>query len=354
MSKVFFALLLSVAMLSTSCTSSRIKRSANVPSSIEEREVPLAIQSAEAALAAGHPQEALDWMRVALDLNYMPSGERERVQQLLERSADEFIRQLGSEDRDPAVLADILDLGLPRQIAVTGAIQAAFMYVQAGEYVEAKDLIVEVDKQYPTHHLRPEAGQLLVEAGLRLSEDESGWWIFTKRDDAFSTLEYASIQYPGADGGDLVLRRLAEMYEEDKRWALAIDRHEELVQSFPTSPLVPFSLARIPHLRLASIESVEYDRNALKEASKELKAWLESYPSHEAREDVERDLADALARLGRSDLVIARFYRRVDEPFGQRYHATRALAETLQAGDEEGRKQAQALLDELPAIEELP
>lgn len=347
-----FALL--TLLLLASCNSSRIQRTAGVPSSIEPFEVPGAIASAEAALAAGHPQEALDWMRAASDLRFLPTEQRERVQALLERSADQFISELGQEDQDPDVLADILDLGLPRQVAVTGAIRAAAMYVRASEYVEAKDLIVEVDKQFPTHHLRPEAGELLVEAGLRLSEDDSGWWIFNKRDDAYATLEYASVQYPSAAGGDLVLRRLAEMYEEDKKWELAIDRHEELVQGFPRSPLVPFSLARIPHLRLASIESPEYDRNAIKQARTELQDWLEDYPGHEAEEEVRFDLSDALARLGQSDLLIARFYRKVDVPFGQRYHAERALAEAQEAGDEGRAAQAQALLDELPDEEPLP
>ena len=337
-----------------SCNSSRIQRSANVPSSLEVQEVPGAIAAAEAALAAGRSQEALDWMRVASELRYMPTDQRERVQALLEESADVFISELGQEDRDPDVLADILDLGLPRQIAVTGAIRAASMYVALGDYVEAKDLIVEVDRQFPTHHLRPEAGELLVESGLRLSEDDSGWWIFNKRDDALATLEYASVQYPSAEGGDLVLRRLAEMYEEDKKWDLAIDRHEELVQSFPGSPLVPFSLARIPHLRLASIESPEYDRNAIKLARAELVDWLEDYPGHEVEAEARLDLADAQARLGQSDLVISRFYRRIGEPYGQRYHAKRALVETTEAGDERRMAQAQSLLDELPPEETLP
>jgi outer membrane protein assembly factor BamD (BamD/ComL family) len=354
MSKVLLALLLLIATISGGCSSSRIKRSPGVPSSIELEEVPQAINSAESALTAGQPQVALDWMRAASELRYMPPVQRERVQQLLEISADQFIKRLGEADQDPAVLADILDLGLPRQIAVTGAIRAAELYVRRGEYVEAKDLIVKVDKQFPTHHLRPEAGQLLVESGLRLSEDESGWWIFTKRDDAFATLEYCSIQYPGTTRGDLVLRRLAEMYEEDKRWGLAIDRHEELVQSYPRSPLVPFSLARIPHLRLASIEDPRYDRNAIIDARVELEDWLETYPGHEVTPEVQADLADALGRLGESDLVIARFYRQVDVDFGQRYHASRALQEATEAGDEDQAEAASALLAELPPEEQEP
>ncbi|MCB9913771.1 MAG: hypothetical protein H6828_01320 [Planctomycetes bacterium] len=348
MTKALLPLLLLLCAGVASCSTSKIHRTPGVPASIEPEQVPAAIESAERALADGRSQEALDWMRAASDLRQLPTAQRERVQSLLERSADAFIAELGQEDRDPDVLADVLDLGLPRQLAVTGAIRAAEMYVARGEYVEAKELIVEVDKQYPTHHLRPEAGRLLVEAGLRLSEDDSGWWIFNSRDDAYSTLEYCAIQYPGVVGGDLVLRRLAEMYEEDEKWADAIDRHEELVQSYPRSPLVPFSLARIPHLRLASIERPEYDRNALVQARAELSEWLETFPGQEAEPEVRADLAEAARRLAKSDLGIARFYRTVDVPYGQAWHARRALAEAEAAGDESAAARARGLLDDVP------
>jgi tetratricopeptide (TPR) repeat protein len=349
MSKALVPILcLFAASLVGGCNSSGFNRSDEVPSSLDADEVADAITSAEAALVEGRPQLALDWMRTAAELRQMPREQRNRVQHLLEISADQFIKRLG-EDADPESLADFLDLGLPRQIAVTGAMQAAALYLARGKYTAAKSLIQKIDQQFPTHHLRPEAGGILVEAGLRLSEHKAAWLIFSKRDDALAALEYSSIHYPQAQGGDLVLRRLAEMYEEDSLWALAIDRHEELVQSFPRSPLVPFSLARIPHLRLASIASPEYDREALQSARDELERWLEDNAGHEVTDTVIADLEDALHRLGESDLVIAKFYRAIDLDYGQRFHARRGLAEGLAAGDTHQTSTAQALLDELPA-----
>ncbi|MFT7668712.1 MAG: hypothetical protein ACI8X5_001410 [Planctomycetota bacterium] len=336
-------------ILLASCSTTYITRSADVPSSIELEEVAGAIHAAEQALLAGDAHAALDWMRVASELDGMPSDQRVKVQNLLEISADRFLADLDDDEAPPEALAEILDLDLPRQLAVTGAMRAVHLWVEREEYYEAYALIERIDKRFPAHHLRAEAGRLLVESGLGLSEMDSGWFDST-RDHAFACLEYCSINYPLTRRGDLVYRRLAEMYEEDQRWHFAIGRHEELTQNYPTSPLVPYSLARIPHLLLASIESPEYDRNALIQARKDLGSWLGSYPGHELTGQVREDLTDALVRLTISDLGIADFYQTVGVAEGARFHASRALSQARLAGDEKRTNKAQAVLDSLPAV----
>ena len=347
----FATLLASVTLALASCTSTYIQRSEGVPTEIEASQVPAAIQAAEEALLAGNPHLALDWMRTASALDGLPSEQRVKVQRLLEISADRFLQELSDEDAPPEMLAEILDLDLPRQLAVTGALRGVRLLVERGDYHDAYLLIERIDKRYPTHHLRPEAGRLLVEAGLALSELESGWFS-SNRDHAFAALEYCSINYPLTPRGDLVYRRLAEMYEEDQLWYLAIARHEELTQNYPESALVPYSLARIPHLLLASIESPEYDRNALLDARRDLERWLRDYAGHELTDEVRYDLTDALVRLTISDLGIADFYATVEVDSGTRYHAKRALEEARLAGDEKRMARAQRMLDALPPEED--
>lgn len=337
-----------LALLTAGCNSTFIQRSAGVPSSIDADEVPEAILSAEQALLDDEPQVALDWMRAASELKGLPSDQLARVRRLLEISADRFVRELSGQPESAEMLGEILDLELPRQITVTAALKGAQQYVEREDYHEAVVLIQRLDKRYPTHHLRPEAGKVLLQCGLALSEMKSGWFS-SNRDHAFSSLEYCSVNYPSTVGGDLALRRLAEMYEDDQRWNYAIARHEELTQNYPNSPLAPYSLARIPHLRLASIESPEYDRKALIEARVDLEKWLRDYSGHEATEEARYDLRDALVRLTESDLGIARFYATVKNDAGARHHATRALSEAQDAGDEGRIAQAEAILAALPA-----
>lgn len=335
----------------TACSTTYIERSEGVPSTIRPEAVPGAIASAEQALLDGDPQRALDWMRAASELEGLPSQQRVRVQQLLEISADRFLSELDDVSAPPEALAEILELDLPRQLAVTGAMRGVELLVARGDYKDAFDLIERIDRRYPSHHLRPEAGRLLVEAGLALSELEESFFD-SHRDHAYAALEYCSVNYPLTPRGDLVFRRLGEMYEEDERWFFAISRHEELTQNFPDSPLVPYSLARIPHLLLASIESPEYDRNALLTAREGLERWLRDFSGHELTEDVRFDLADALVRLTVSDLDIAEFYEIIDNDPGVRYHASRALEEARLAGADALEAKAQRFLDDLPPVEE--
>lgn len=348
-------LALTLALLAAlgGCKTSSIQRSPEVPSKLTAEEVPGAIAAAEEALLADRPQLAMDWMRVASALEGLPSDQRLRVQRLLEISADRFISEVEGDERAAEVLSEVLDLDLPRQVAVTGALRGAALYHERGEHWEAVKTIQAIDKRFPTHHLRPEAGRLLIECGMALSELPSGWFS-SNRDNAFAALEYASVHYPTAARGDEALVRLAEMYEEDQRWDMAIVRHEELSTTFPESPLLPYSLARIPHLKLAAVGSPEYDRRAILEARADLERWLADYPGHPESEQVEYDLADALVRLTVSDLGIARFYVRIDRPEGARIHAERARAEAQAAGDTELTATADELLADLPPAEVLP
>jgi len=251
------------------------------------------------------------------------------------------------------MLSEVMDLELPRQITVAAAVRGAEFFVARKEYHEAVLLIQRLDKRYPRHYLRPEAGKILLDAGLALSHLKSGWFD-SHRDHAFAALEYASVNYPSAVRGDQALMRLAEMYEEDKRWDYAIARHEELTQNYPNSPLVPTSLARIPHLRLASIESPEYDRKALLQARDDLSKWLRDFAGHPATDLARHDLLDAWVRLAESDLGIADFHVTIGNDIGARYHAKRALEEARAAGDENRQARARAILGELPEETEQP
>lgn len=347
------ALLVALAAGLSGCRTAAIQRSAEVPSELRPEEVPAAISAAEGALLADQPQLAMDWMRVASTLEGLPSDQRARVQRLLEVSADRFIREVEGDERAAEVLSEVLELELPRQLAVTGALRGAQLYQARGEPWEAVKTVQAIDKRFPTHHLRPEAGRLLIECGMELSELPSGWFS-SNRDNAYSALEYVSVNYPTVPRGDEALMRLAEMYEEDQRWDLAIARHEELTTNFPDSPLLPYSLARIPHLKLASIGSPEYDRRAVLQAKLDLERWLADYPGHPQTEVVEYDLVDALVRLSVSDLGIARFYDEIDNPEGVRYHAERARREAGAAGDASLAEEAEAMLEGLPPTEALP
>ena len=121
---------------------------------------------------------------------------------------------------------------------------------------------------------------------------------------------------------------------------------------YPGTPEGVWAQARIPHLRLASLGTPEYDRSLMLQARGELAEWLRTYPGHALEEQVRIDLADALQRLADSDLSIARFYRKVESQAGFEFHARRALETARDAGNSEQVEEAEALLAE--AIEAAP
>ncbi|MAF66522.1 MAG: hypothetical protein CMJ84_12805 [Planctomycetes bacterium] len=336
---------LAVTILLAGCSSNALNRTGEVPRRLTAEQVPAAIAGAEKALESGRADVALEWMYVAGEVSGLPPAQRNRAQALLERAADLRIEQLARPDADPEDLADLLDVGLPRRIAASAGIRAARMWNARGEYKHAVDVIRHTDELFPTHHERAAAGALLAEAGLALSHDDSGFWLFySAREQGMAALEYLVLHYPHEPRGAQAYWRLTEMYEEDEQWATAIDRHKELVWAFPASELVPASLARIPSLRLATLSSPEYDRGALELARIEYEAWLADYAGHASEGEVRGGLTDCLRRLAASDIGIAGFYLRVDSPFGTRYHAERAVHEAERAGDETLAARARGLL----------
>lgn len=329
MRSVTISLALAVCALAAGCRSG--------PDKLERREVPKAIESARSALAAGRSEQALDLMRSAANTSGLEPATRDTVQTLLETSASRRIEELSTPGRDPADLAELVELDLPRQIAVTAGVRAARGYFAEGEAVDAYRLLRRLDTKFPLHHERATAGDLLVDIGLWLVVHGTGWFgLGHSTDDAVEVLEYVVIQHPSTARCDEAYESLAQIYVDDRDFDLAVERLENLVLFHPQSERVPRARARIPHLRLASMRSPEYDRSQLLAARTELESWLADFTGRqpELERGVRVDLGDCLRRLCDSDVLIADFYARVEKPRGERYHLERAVEEARAAGDE--------------------
>jgi tetratricopeptide (TPR) repeat protein len=321
-----------------------------IPKKLDADRVPHAIESARRELAEGRTDRALAWMRAAVLAENLPTTTREEVQSLLEESAAKRIGELSKPGADPEELAELVDLDLPRQLAVTAGIEAARRMIEKKELVDAFEIIEKVDTKYPLHHERQQAGEILAEIGLRLSKDYSHFLIFYDRqDDAQKVLEYLILNYPRAPRCDEAYATLARIYTDDRNWSLAIDRLQKLLLNHPTSSLCIAAQAEIPSLRLRSIASPEYDRSAVLTAREELEAWLRAHSGEAIETRVRIDLADCLRRLSDSDLGIAQFYGRVHNPAGARFHAERAAKEAREAADTDRAARAEEFLEKHPA-----
>jgi hypothetical protein len=347
--KLFAALLLlALALLSSGCSSLADSFRPRLVS--EPDEVPAAIERSERELAEGKTELALRRARDARAVRGLAPADRDRLELLIERIAAALIDQQEADADGAARLAELVDAGLPKQLSVAAGLRAAHIRMDLDQPFKAYRMLRKLEDKFPRHHGRGEAGAILAEAGLKLADDPWSFLFFNARDDGVEILEYLVLTYPSERRCDEAFAKLAQVYEERKQYNLAIQRNEELLFSHGDSPLASASQARIPHLRLRGLESPEYDRTELLRARRELEAWLTRRSGDEAEAEVRLDYADCLQRLVQSDMGIARYYRRIDRPYGARYHAERALRLALDTGDEGLTRDARKLLASIPEV----
>jgi outer membrane protein assembly factor BamD (BamD/ComL family) len=312
-----------------SCGATRLAQQAEARYTPEQ--VPAVLELARSAIAKQDNLElTLERVRSARSTAGLDQELRLEVQNVLEATTRAVITQ--SQDAD--LLEAIMGVDVPRQLAVEAGLRSAQLLFRAEERMAAYRLIKRMDSKFPQHHERNAAGALLGEIGFNLAEDEGSYGlIFKYRNLAGEVLEYLVMNYPSHSGGDQTLWTLGTLYQEQKKLDLAIEKHQDLLLWFPTSPLAPRAQARIPHLRLMIHGDPKYDRATLVQAHGELQDWLDEYGAHESESVVRGDLVDATRRLADSDLILAHYYATLGSAEGVQLHARRALAEAREGGD---------------------
>ncbi len=316
--------------------------STEVESIYTPQQIPAVLDLARTCIAENRDLEsAFEHLRNARWTVGLTQAQQQEIQNVLE----ETTRAVIATSTETDLLEAIMDVDVPRRLAVEAGLQAARLRYAEGERMDAYRLIKRLDSKFPSHHERAAAGELLVEVGFDLAQDDRSYGlIFDYKSLAPEVLEYLVMNYPSHPGGDRSLWTLAELYQDQGDLEIAIEKHQDLMLWFPASAYVPTSQARIPHLRLLRHASPEYDRASLMLAKSELTAWLEDHAGHELEPSVQAERNDAISRLAASDLSIAHFYDTLDQPEGVILHARRALAEARECGDEQQASEADALL----------
>lgn len=315
-------------------------------------EVPPALDAARAAnleLAGDDAlAETVASMLAVLKTREINTDQRATAQTILERSAETLISR-GQNEGD---LEDLALSDLPSRVAVPAAMRSARLSFDNDERSDAYRLVQRIDQRYPSHAFRDEAGSLLWDIGVSYAQDtRKRLFLFPYSNRAPGVLEYLSTEYPTHERSDDALVRLAEIYTDDRLFEIAIDKHRELVLWAPGSPFRPKSESEIPRLRLANLDGPAYDREAMLTALSELESWIGRYGSHELRVDVDRTLVDCLQRLADNDLIVAKFYRRVDNPTGARQHGERALEYGKRAGNAAQQDEIRGFLESVGEID---
>ena len=262
-----------------SCSSSPI---ASV-SPMDPDQVPATLMAAQAStadqLADGQLVDTVADLLSANKARGLDTRTRVEVRTALELYAQE----LADRGENPRALEDLSETDLPARISVPAGIRSATLYLAREDRKDAFKTIKKLDTRYPSHGLRDEAGDLLMEIGNSYYFDKRRkFFLFPYSSNAPQVYEYLSTEYPKHPETDDALNRLADTYAKNRQYSFAIEKRENLILWCRDSPYRIASEAAVPELRLAALDGPEYDRAAMLIALTELETWISRYPRQRA------------------------------------------------------------------------
>jgi hypothetical protein len=303
------------------------------------------VAEAETEIERGDLGGALERLIALRGVQNLQPEVRLQSEGLLERATSQLLAE-GADDLD--LLESLWELDLSPRMRARAGIRYAERLYEVDHRVKAWKQVRDVEHAIPNHTERSRAGVVLARVGLDLIED-SGHYLLVMSYDArgAAALEFLVLNYPLDPGCDQAYAALARYYEREGELELAIARNEDLFTYRQRSELAVHALAEIPRLRLKLIDEPDHDRGEILRALGEARAWLERHPEHPLLAEVQDTERACRRALARSDLVLGRYYDRIDNEFGARLHAGRAVVEARDAGAESLAAEAQALLDDL-------
>ncbi len=320
-----------------------------LPSSYGADQIPRVIAAAEDDLKeANDPGLAFARLQLAEETSDAKGEDGQALERARTQAAEALLQNLSAQDAPPGYYERLIEAGLPRNLAVRSRIAQARSYLNRGERLKSYRLIKALDREFPFHAERGSSGDVLADSGLSLAKDRGRYaLLFRYRKLAPEVLEYLTTQYPTHEAGPQAYDELTRLYVESGELELAIQRQEDLIIYFGDSPKVPACRARIPALRLDTIDRSDYDRRPIQSAREELESWLDTYggQGHEEEDTVRQNLLLAVRHLSEHDSIVADFYRIVDNDSGAEFHARRALELARIGGSEKQIEAAQKTLD---------
>lgn len=318
------------------------------------------LELAREEIAAGELRAATRRLTVLRGVEGLDPDLRARTEDLLETASGSLLaaldaRQAGADDY--LDLFDDDDLA-PRTRARAGLLGARRL-LEEGRPVQAAKRVREVEKELSSFADRALAGDVIGRAGLELVARGGRYLlVFRYASRGLEALDFLVVTYPFDARCPQAYAAMVEEHARRLDHDEAIVKAEDLIVYHPQSPEGIAMQVRLPELRLERLERDDNDRAQMLQARSELEFWLDRYagrngaPADEARARVA--LRACNRRLAENDLVVARFYERVDEPPGVRLHAERALASGRAAEAPEAVAEAERLLALHPEAAALP
>ncbi|MEZ6021658.1 MAG: hypothetical protein R3F17_16680 [Planctomycetota bacterium] len=364
---------LSLLSLALAACRSTAGPGAGLPDGYRLDQVDRVIQAAAEDMDSGaNPGLAFARLQLALETSGAEGDARLALETARAEAGEAWLTELVQTEAGHKEFEPLMNAELPRSLAVRARVGQARALLIEGERVKAYRAIRKMDQEFPFHADRQAAGRVLFDAGMSLALDPRRYGlVFHYKTLAPEVLEYFTTSYFSghwnlADGDPLIgpsrvlpdlqpsefgpeaYRTLGALYWDDGDHELAVQRLQDLIIYYGDSPLVLEARARIPEIRLESVQAVDHDRAPLETALIELDQWLEDFPGRDVamEERVQQNRLHALQQLADHDRNVARFYARVDNPEGAEYHGRLALDSARLGGSTEQIEELETWLAE--------
>lgn len=303
------------------------------------------LELAQGDMERGRYEEAIERLAAVREIEGLVPEDRDRTEALLRSSVETLLSERGGEGHDSGDLVDVYEMDLPPRLKARAGILAAEKRLEEGRRVSAYKLVRRVELDLPSHAERRAAGSVLARAGFSLAADPRRYNLIMRyRSRGIDALEFLVVTYPFDEHCAEAYWVLGRTYEERGNLDLAVARYEDLVIYHPETRWEAMGQARLPYVRMKRLHRDDYDRRELVRASQELDAWLARHAGHELEPWVREQQRICRTRLAVSDLSLARYYERIENPAAVRLHAERAVATAELAPDAGLAEEARALL----------
>ena len=230
--------------------------------------------------------------------------------------AEEILEQLAG-DACPKRLRDRRDIAIASLRQGQGDLWGAFQALET-----FPDL-------YSHSDLRPVVVEKVWEIGSSLAQSDAGFLFFwSDRRAGRTVLEHLITRHPDTQRLADALRILGDMAFEDQDFELAQTRFRDLMLNRPESEWFAYAQFRFAMSIVASLEGPEYDLERMQHAVRELRDFLNRKTENPEMLRVAHEAEERLRSWqAQRHLQIAAFYRRVDNPSGERHHLGIAAGE---------------------------
>lgn len=151
---------------------------------------------------------------------------------------------------------------------------------------------------------------------LKLSKEQ----VFAKAEDQFQREKWQKARtyythlyesYPNDPLGRRSLLRIADTYFEQGNAVNLVEaqyKYRDFINRYPTSEYADYAMLRIGMCSFRQMEKPDRDQAKTREAVEKFDDMLRAYPKSPLRAEAEARRQDALDRLAKHELLVARFY----------------------------------------------